>query len=826
MAERIIGVDFGTSTSVIRVKRYDSKGNPLGERLDTREVTFSMGRTMLPTVIQRAGGATYYGYEALVPKRKAKLFQNFKMNLESKSPMLRMLARKDTEEFFRYMAAAYHEQSRSGHLGEADDEERTIVSYPVKWSQETSTFLLEAARKAGFPNVEGMDEAQAAIQGVLVQSAGYLFKQGYLKNNMPTNILLIDMGAGTTDLVLTRYTQGANSKNETLCTWPKQDGIFFGGREVDVLLARYISKLLPEDRAGQVLANCGLEKFKDWKERLVSPTLLQNGVVQEFGELDSLLDLLGINIGTYSLNRSAFEEMAQEYLKLFSMIVNGCIQESGLKGKDVDLVILTGGHSQWYFVKEMLGGELKGYGSIFLMKIITDKGRIIHTSRPHETVALGLVYGPLAERLRLGDTQDNRKYASTLVVPGASDTGNTLVMSEKTGTDGTLFVPGKAGVKEKTEAAYVAASEAKPDTGPKKTEEESEQEKLISKYRENGENMVSWVSFYAPNIDGEANSYTVHGIVAVRSNGRIATRFMNEDLFRKNSVPALAELERMRGITAIFPFSYGKERNGIYCLKEDGSVITTRQSESERMIRNWKDIVTVVCKNGRAVALRKDNTVEAKGWNKEGQCNVGEWKDIIEIACGERHTVGLKRNGTVVAVGDNKSGQCNVKEWGDIISIVATKDMTFGIRKDGRVEFTGWSENGESDVSTWRDIVSLVCSGNHVVGLRGDGLVEAVGNNDYGQCDIADWGEIEHLSCSGNHTVGLRTDGLVMASGSNEHGQCKVNEWEDIIAVKACKNHTIGITLEGNVVYTSYPLYGLERYTELPHTETSEWTLF
>ncbi len=845
MAERIIGVDFGTSTSVIRVKRYDMYGNPLGERLDSREVTFSTGRTMLPTIIQRTNSATYYGYEAMAPKRRAKLFQNFKMNLESKSPMLRLAARRDTEEFFRYMACAYHEQSKSGHLGEADDEEHTIVSYPVKWSNETSEFLLEAARKAGFPNVEGMDEAQAAIQGVLVQSAGYLSKQGYLKNNVPTNILLIDMGAGTTDLVLTRYTPGENSKNEVLCTWPKTNGIFFGGREVDSLLVRYISKRLPEDRAGQVLDNCGIEKFKEWKEQLVSPTLLQNGIVQEFGELDNLLDLLGIVIDDYALDRYEFEDMAREYLKLFSKIVNGCIQESGLKGKDVDLVILTGGHSQWYFVNEMLRGEMTDYGAILLMKIITDKGRIIQTSRPHETVALGLVYGPLVKQLRWGDGQrinvGDRPVISkaTFVVPKKPDAvravnrpsvENTIDVLEDWGMEPEPAEPealhesiAYAGSKE----PEALASEVSPE--PKAVEnrkEESEHEKLIRRYRENGDSLVGWYNFYAPDIQGDARSYTVHGIVAVQSNGRVATRFMYEEDFKKESVPAFVELKKARDVTAIFSFSYGKERDGVYCLKKNGRVITTRQVESERAIKSWSDVAVVECENGRAVALRNDNTVIAKGWNKEGQCNVGEWRDIIAIACGKCHTVGLKLDGTVVATGDNEFGQCNVNRWSSIISIVAVNDMTFGVRKDGRVEFTGKSENGETDVSTWRDIVSLVCSGRHVVGLRGDGLVEAVGNNDYGQCDLENWGEIEALSCSENHTVGLRVDGLVMASGCNEHGQCNVNEWEDVIAVKACKDHTIGITVEGKVVYTAYPLYGLERYTESPHTETSEWTVF
>ena len=40
--ERIIGVDFGTSTSVIRVKRYEN-GKPLGEKLDTKGVIFGNG---------------------------------------------------------------------------------------------------------------------------------------------------------------------------------------------------------------------------------------------------------------------------------------------------------------------------------------------------------------------------------------------------------------------------------------------------------------------------------------------------------------------------------------------------------------------------------------------------------------------------------------------------------------------------------------------------------------------------------------------------------------------------------------------------------------
>ena len=51
-AERIIGVDFGTSTSVIRVKRYEN-GAPIGEHLETKEVIFGSNGAMVPTLVIR-----------------------------------------------------------------------------------------------------------------------------------------------------------------------------------------------------------------------------------------------------------------------------------------------------------------------------------------------------------------------------------------------------------------------------------------------------------------------------------------------------------------------------------------------------------------------------------------------------------------------------------------------------------------------------------------------------------------------------------------------------------------------------------------------------
>ena len=408
--ERIIGIDFGTSTSVIRVKRYKD-GQPVGDPLEVKQITFDLGSTMVPTLVQKrdTGETVYFGYDANIPHKKTKTFSNFKVDLENSDPEIRQQAKELTSEFFAYMAKVYKAQSDGGHLGESSDQEYTIISYPVKWSEETKAFMQETAKAAGFPNVEGLDEARAAIQAVTVQNVDMLRKKGYFKDGIPATILLIDMGAGTTDLVLCRHTPGGTPKTEILCTWPQSGNTLFGGSEVDKILCNMIGYCLPEDSVDMILRKLNTEKFKTWKERNISPALSKKESVEEFSALDDITDFLGIEV-SYSVNRESFETAATEYLQEFPELINDCLKNGKLTGNDVDLVILTGGHSQWYFVQEMLLGKMNQFGAITLDKIQKDTDRIIPITLPQETVALGLVYGklvPSANQLKADTTMPN-----------------------------------------------------------------------------------------------------------------------------------------------------------------------------------------------------------------------------------------------------------------------------------------------------------------------------------------------------------------------------------------------------------------------------------
>ena len=249
--QRIIGVDFGTSTSVIRVKRYEN-GKPagVGEKLETGSVVFNGMYPMVLTLIQRVGDSTYYGYDAQIAKKKAVLYQGFKVKLESEIP-----------------------------------EER--------------------------------------------------------------------------------------------------------------------------EEAAPLLKNFDNSRFKAWKENLVSPALLRGDVVDGFSDLDSSLEMMGVDVEDYGLNRKELERFAGEYLRGLPQLVRGCIREAGIRPAEVELVILTGGHSQWYFTGELLAGKKPEICEALLPQIAADPGRIILISRPQETVVLGLAYQKLS--IILSDVQETEK---------------------------------------------------------------------------------------------------------------------------------------------------------------------------------------------------------------------------------------------------------------------------------------------------------------------------------------------------------------------------------------------------------------------------------
>ena len=394
--ERIIGIDFGTSTSLVKVKAYRD-GQPVdGDPTSTQAVEFDNGRVTTPTLIRFAGDTEYYGQDAVSPKLDSTLCKNFKLDLQSPDPAAKAQAQELTRKFFRFLYEQYSGQStRFGQF----DAERTLVSYPAKWKPETREFMLQAARDAGFQHVSGMDEPTAALYTVMVQESARLVRQGYLTAGKPAYVLMIDMGAGTTDLALCRYTPGG--QNRIIDTWPPAESkVLFGGREMDELLIRYLADYLKRcnlpEKMVTTLEKNNLEDCKAWKENTVSSALARGATADECAFVTSMLMWAGENTAPFpAIDRAVLEDYCKDYIGRYAELIAGAMAHARQAAPEFDagdlaLAVLTGGHSQWYFAKDMLCCVLPGYEGGVGVRLSANQ--VVTLKPPQHTVSSGLVF--------------------------------------------------------------------------------------------------------------------------------------------------------------------------------------------------------------------------------------------------------------------------------------------------------------------------------------------------------------------------------------------------------------------------------------------------
>ena len=402
--KRVIGIDFGTSTSVVMIKHYNGD-EPLESRDFYQYLKFG-GRSTVPTLVYESKEDNEYlcGYEAETPGFPGSLYSSFKMDLIDRNLEKREKAYDLTRKFFRYLFTSYQEQKP---YFRPCDSEQTYVSYPAKWPQDVRELMVGFALKAGFQNVTGLDEPTAAIHTVMMQEIGRLQEKRLAIKGETANFMIIDMGAGTTDLAVCRHTFGSQNDVQILSTWPTADNpVLFGGREVDKILHGYIADYLKDCSIPLVFSDKYLKDCKAWKEATVAPNLKKEESVTTCGTVSALLaHFSDVPKAFPPLCRSNFQALLTVYLAQFGQMVNDCLiatRKLYPGFTDIDFVILTGGHSQWYFVPEILLNKLSLSTGIHvaLPKIEADPSRLISLPVPQETVALGLVLQPMATKMK------------------------------------------------------------------------------------------------------------------------------------------------------------------------------------------------------------------------------------------------------------------------------------------------------------------------------------------------------------------------------------------------------------------------------------------
>lgn len=417
MATRIIGIDLGTSTTVVRVHNVGA-----GNRIVPVTVN---GQRIIPTIAFKPTGSDeiYYGYDAMAKMDSGTdgvLYENFKMDLISNDVEKRNQAEECIQGFLKYVYRQYL-NLLNHDVFDAADEVKVYVSHPAKWNSYARTLMKQSVEKAGFcgqENVALKDEPTAAVLAVIHEKNAELKQAGMLHEERKYKAMVIDMGAGTTDVVLCTY-QVADGKLQLddIFTYPSINAPgLCGGREIDHAIIsaaeRFVNDMqIKPSPVGEKVIGKLRRKVKKWKELTVS-SILEGGAVlpepDEIAEFRDTLSTFGVPIRNeekrFSISREYFETFTKSHWEQWVELLSGAFSE--VKGvqyekldcpktpEEVELLIVTGGHSQWYIVSEYLLG--KNSFSIELPSMNFEKIRetecMIQAADPQETVAVGLCH--------------------------------------------------------------------------------------------------------------------------------------------------------------------------------------------------------------------------------------------------------------------------------------------------------------------------------------------------------------------------------------------------------------------------------------------------
>jgi len=409
----LIGIDFATSTTVVKVKNYHNEMNPK----DYETLTFDHNFVLPSLIFEDDKKNLYFGYDAesrVAAGTPGRLYRNFKMDLLNKTGAEKEKVISLITEYFKYLHK--HFVNAKSEL-QYFPKQKVILSFPVKWSPDIKSLMKNCIVKAGFCNAENVleeSEPTAAIYATLVWHLEELQRAKIILKGKSINVFMLDMGAGTSDAAIFRLKINDDDIPvvDQMITYPTlEQDLLCGGREIDDCLnqhvLQYMNKCLDVD-TDMIPVITDRIAVKAWKDKIVSPTLSDSSVVdtapgyivklktfiKRFGGIkDVPFDVIG---------RPEFESLTSKHWQNLHCLISGAIEaaknkiENFSSAEDVDLVILTGGHSQWYGVRKLFLSEPFGnLQPLNFIKIQKDKQRLILESNPQETVALGLVYHDL-----------------------------------------------------------------------------------------------------------------------------------------------------------------------------------------------------------------------------------------------------------------------------------------------------------------------------------------------------------------------------------------------------------------------------------------------
>lgn len=240
------------------------------------------------------------------------------------------------------------------------------------------------------------------------------------------------------------------------------------------------------------------------------------------------------------------------------------------------------------------------------------------------------------------------------------------------------------------------------------------------------------------------------------------------------------------------------------------------------MVSGLSDVSSVASGDNFGVALKTDGTVWAWGQNSSfGQLGNGRTAyestpvrvsgltDVVAIASGAHHSLAIRRDGSLWAWGWNSLGELGdgtntnrlvpvpVSGISDVRAIAAGSNHSLAVKKDGTVWAWGWNAYGQlgdggttgrtvpGQVAGLSNATSVAAGLVHSLALLSNGSVAAWGDNLFGELGDGNRGTVSRapvavlnvrnatsIAAGWYHSLALTSTGVVWAFGENvNHGQ-------------------------------------------------------
>lgn len=398
-----IGIDFGTANSCVAYAAYleRGKGEVDPDPLRRPEVVTFNNRDTIPSAVHlgSSGQAPVFGYAAedRAPLDPQHFATGFKLHL----------GRPDTgaQAYALTVQFLNHLRKRVAQFVPLDNPKsdeiiETVLGHPVQWDADQREITLRAAEEAGFPNVRLEEESLAALYcHVFDERANFYPRPG-------SHVLTVDMGGGTTDFAFLKIPIEKHQRPESIPVHPTPEGNRpYGGRELDRILFAHLARQW-DPAVVQSHGRSLLREVRKFKEAFSDA--LSDGAFEYEAPL-----LVGDRARRVQLTRAEFEQLAQEYIKYLESLVRAALKEAELRPEHVAHLIVTGGHSRWYWVERTLG-------TVFPHLFIGERAVFRH-SHPEQSVARGLVHTPFVRSSRSGFLAPVRRalHPVWMAIPGA-----------------------------------------------------------------------------------------------------------------------------------------------------------------------------------------------------------------------------------------------------------------------------------------------------------------------------------------------------------------------------------------------------------------------